>query len=595
MADKYNKKKIKAVGDYCLKLDEKSVKQDEISKYYQCYQAKLRDDPLIAKSIFTADFPKNIGLIKMLLSLEYKRFKQINDPYIVKILNFLETSKNIYMILENFDGTLLEHITQSNADPNSYKTRKLKEGESLMILEMIVDAMISIHSKKIIHCDLKPSNFVFKNDENDNIKVMVMNFILAKFEKESSPINSKKNGTPAYMAPEVWNNDTYDEKVDVWSVGIIFYQLLAGKVPFEHESKEELEQIIQNQRLTFNDLEISLETQELLKIMLQKDPKKRADFQEIWDKTKEITNGEKRNSLIESMPGLRKVFEKNSKILDVTKKSSVFKKYRITSHISEEESKESMSPIDNKSGIEKKQSTDFNMNLFPVIEEENKNQLIKESCHNAEMYFEYEKKLLYVLKTIFDDFGKYVDLKSEEDKFCLGVTTLLLNKLWMILMKKRIDKFEQKKIDNNFSEIFYNSDFFQTLQSQLSADFMDESDSFESWCEEILELTPKIANNKEIKLIIAQGHESNLEFEQIYMKYISQAIEYLKVEKEKIQIKYKKEYMILVIELNYCKSEKTLLSEFPFDQKEEVWTKKFLSFDELKSKKDKELENMIPK
>ena len=273
MSDIQSKKKIKTVGNYCLILDEKKVKQDETSKYYHCYELNHKNVPLIAKSITTADFPINISIIKMLFSFEYKRFKQLNNSYIVKILNFLETPRNIYLILDNFEGSLLEHITLPKADPNNHVTRKFKEGEALMLLEMIVEAMISIHSEEIIHCDLKPANFIFKNE-----CIQVMGFILAKFKNESAPINSKKNGTPIYMAPEVWDREDYDEKVDVWSVGVIFYQLLTGQIPFVGETVGELEIIIKNQRISFENLDISVELEELLNIMLQKNPRKRADF-----------------------------------------------------------------------------------------------------------------------------------------------------------------------------------------------------------------------------------------------------------------------------------------------------------------------------
>lgn len=585
MSDSHSKKRIKTVGNYSLKLDEKKIKHDETSTYYPCYELNHKTIPLIAKSISTADFPNNMALIKMLYSFEYKRFKQLKNPHILKILNFLETPKNIYLIIENFEGSLLDYIALPNANQNKNVTKKLEEREALMLLEMIVDAMLSIHSEKIIHCDLKPANFILKQD-----CIQVTGFLLAKFNNEISPINSMKNGTPAYMAPEVWDSDDYDGKVDVWSVGVLFYQLLAGEVPFTSDNIENLEGIIKNQKVDLHSLDISVELKHLLTIMLQKDPRKRADFDEIYNQIKIITNGEERNSIIQSNPRLKRTFEKNSKMLETTKRSNLFNKYNPPSHITEE----SLSP--NRSDADKPKSMIFEIDVIPIIEDDSKNQLIKENCSKAEMYFEYEKKLIYILKTVFDDFGKYIDLKSEEDKFFLGVATFLLNKLWMIIMKQRMDKFEKKEIDNNFSQIFYDSAFFQTLKSQLNSDFLDESDNFESWCEEILELTPKISANKEIKLLVEQKkHESNKEFEQIYVKYVSETVEYLKAEKEKTKLKYKKEYMILAIELNYCKSEKNLVSEFPFDEKREEWMKKFDSFDGIKTKKDKELENMMPK
>lgn len=95
-------------------------------------------------------------------------------------------------------------------------------------MEKLLRAITHCHENEICHRDIKPDNILI--DKTDNVKVI--DFGLSKyFDKNISTLESRV-GTPAYMAPEVVMGKTYDNKCDVWALGVTMYQLLTGQVPF---------------------------------------------------------------------------------------------------------------------------------------------------------------------------------------------------------------------------------------------------------------------------------------------------------------------------------------------------------------------------
>ena len=114
--------------------------------------------------------------------------------------------------------------------------RKLKEDEGKYIFKQVVDGIYYLHSKNIIHRDIKLENLLL--DENKTLKIIDFGFSICV--KNDQRINNFC-GTPTYMAPEIVSKKEYfGAPVDVWALGVLLYVLLCGTFPFKAQEEKEL-------------------------------------------------------------------------------------------------------------------------------------------------------------------------------------------------------------------------------------------------------------------------------------------------------------------------------------------------------------------
>lgn len=97
-------------------------------------------------------------------------------------------------------------------------------------MKNLVMALEDMHRNKIVHRDLKPENLILASKESD-FDIKIADFGLASFVKEGELL-TLRCGTPGYAAPELLNNEGYNEKADIFSAGILMFILLSGKSPF---------------------------------------------------------------------------------------------------------------------------------------------------------------------------------------------------------------------------------------------------------------------------------------------------------------------------------------------------------------------------
>ena len=134
------------------------------------------------------------------------------------------------------------------------------------IARQLLQALDYIHKAGVMHRDIKPANVVISPDGS----VKLIDFGLAEYTNNFQHLLA---GTPYYMAPEVIDQP-HKERCDVWSLGVLVYVLLTGYRPFEGETREEVLEKIQKQRLSFPDqVELSEEARDFLLQLLMKNPK----------------------------------------------------------------------------------------------------------------------------------------------------------------------------------------------------------------------------------------------------------------------------------------------------------------------------------
>jgi calcium-dependent protein kinase len=198
--------------------------------------------------------------------LEVEILKKLIHPNIMQIFEFYEDKKNFYIITEICDGgELFEQIVNKGA---------FNETECANVIKQILSAVNYIHLNSIVHRDLKPENILLDTNKNDVIKII--DWGTARFFEKNKKMN-KVSGTPYYIAPEVLF-EKYDEKCDVWSIGIIMYILLCGYPPFNGDSDTEILNRIKEGKFTFPKEEwenVSNDAKDLINCMLKYNPEER--------------------------------------------------------------------------------------------------------------------------------------------------------------------------------------------------------------------------------------------------------------------------------------------------------------------------------
>jgi serine/threonine protein kinase len=164
---------------------------------------------------------------------EARATSALNHPNILTIFEIGEADGRHYIVTEFIDGqTLAQRISLG----------PLKLGETLNISEQITSALSAAHGAGIVHRDVKPENIMIRSDGI----VKVLDFGLAKLaqaqSRPSSPEDSTRAvvktitgvvmGTVAYMSPEQARGFSLDARTDIWSLGVVIYQMLTGSVPF---------------------------------------------------------------------------------------------------------------------------------------------------------------------------------------------------------------------------------------------------------------------------------------------------------------------------------------------------------------------------
>ena len=182
------------------------------------------DDRVVAIKILKDEFADNSEFIRRFKN-ESKAIAVLSHPNIVKVYDVSFGDRIQYIVMEYIDGITLKDYLSHQKD--------IKWQEAVHFTAQILSALNHAHSKGVIHRDIKPQNIILLQDGT----IKVTDFGIARFSKSKTrTMTDKAIGSVHYIAPEQARGDLTDEKADIYSVGVMLYEMTTGELPFEADN-----------------------------------------------------------------------------------------------------------------------------------------------------------------------------------------------------------------------------------------------------------------------------------------------------------------------------------------------------------------------
>ena len=213
-----------------------------------------------------------------LVRTEIEILKICQHPNIIRLYNVFENADYLYIIMEYcYGGDLFSYLENRHF--------RLSEKRASTIIHQMATAVYYMHSFGVVHRDLKPENVLMTStDEDSDIRILDFGLskILGPYEKCDEPY-----GTLTYCAPEIIVDEPYAKPVDLWSLGVMTYLMVSGKLPFNSEDENEIaRQVVYDEpNYTRNPVwkTISPECLDFIKRLLDKNQNKRMTIKEVLE------------------------------------------------------------------------------------------------------------------------------------------------------------------------------------------------------------------------------------------------------------------------------------------------------------------------
>ena len=196
---------------------------------------------------------------------------KIHHPNVVKLYGHFEDNNYCYFIMEYIaKGNIYQLIPHDNK-------KRLNAKIVASLMKDVISSVYYLHHMKpiIIHRDIKPENVLL----GDNLVAKLTDFGWSNYMQEDEK-RQTVCGTPIYLAPEIIKEDGHDEKVDIWCIGVLLFELITGNVPFQGNDIDTLKENILHLRISWPK-DINIDAKNLIKKILKLDPNSRISLEEM--------------------------------------------------------------------------------------------------------------------------------------------------------------------------------------------------------------------------------------------------------------------------------------------------------------------------
>ncbi len=210
----------KTLGQYQIR---EIIGKGGMAIVYRAHQSSMKRD--VAIKVMSSDLGRDPDFVER-FTREAELFAVLQHPHILPVIDFGHEGSAVFIVMRLVEGGSL--------DERIKRTGKLDLPLAARMLEQIGGALSFAHDKGIVHRDLKPNNVLLDAQSN----TYLTDFGIAKMLAGTTKLTATNAvlGTPAYMAPEQWRGDTIDARTDIYSMGVMAYEMVTGRLPFEAET-----------------------------------------------------------------------------------------------------------------------------------------------------------------------------------------------------------------------------------------------------------------------------------------------------------------------------------------------------------------------
>ena len=194
--------------------------------------------------------------------------RSLNHPNIIKLKGWFEDRDTIYMVLEYIPNKDCARV---------FKQKLPSKSQLKNIMKQLVNVLEYVHKEGIVHRDIKLENILI----DDKMNIKLIDFGLCAIKQYEDEMLEGTVGTVRFSAPELVEGKMYNDGIDLWSLGVVFFMLLTGNYPFDGSKKESIFARIKSKKLHFSKYNLDSKEVHLLRGLLEKDPEKRIEIEDI--------------------------------------------------------------------------------------------------------------------------------------------------------------------------------------------------------------------------------------------------------------------------------------------------------------------------